>query len=164
MPLGQTCAFLNGSGSLHFHWYSSPLELTATSSENMAPMLTNFTPSWKRIERFQYIFYGGVKGDHRSSHWLANQLHRAFIRLNPRPLALLTLSGHHWSSSPKETGLWTGMLFLSKLASPSRLVEPRSVSNEAPSSHRRSRNLNTDSRSRNSSESRSKGRRRTGMQ
>lgn len=76
----------------------------------------------------------------------------------------LTLSGHHCSSSPRETGLWTGILFLSRLGSPSRLVEPRSVSNEAPSSHRRSRNLNTDSRSRNSSESRSKGRRRTGMQ
>lgn len=55
MCLNQTCAFLNGSGSLHFHWYSSPLELTATSSENMAPMLTNFTPSWKRNERVQYV-------------------------------------------------------------------------------------------------------------
>jgi hypothetical protein len=74
-----------------------------------------------------------------------------------------TLSGHHCSSSPRETGLWTGMFFLSRLGSPSRLVEPLSVSNEAPSSHLRSRNLNTDSRSRNSSESRSKGRRRTGM-
>lgn len=109
-------------------------------------------------------FLWGSKGIIEAAIWLANQPHRAFIRLNLQPLALLTLSGHHWSSSPKETGLWTGMLFLSKLASPSRLVEPRSVSNEAPSSHRRSRNLNTDSRSRNSSESRSKGRRRTGMQ
>lgn len=119
----------------------------------------------KEIKDFS-TFSVGVKGDHRSSHLTgkSNQLQRAFIWLNLQPLALLTLSGHHWSSSPKETGLWTGMLFLSKLASPSRLVEPRSVSNEAPSSHRRSRNLNTDSRSRNSSESRSKGRRRTGMQ
>lgn len=164
MPLGQTCAFLNGSGSLHFHWYSSPLELTATSSENMAPMLTNFTPSWERIERFQYILCEGQRGSSKQPLDWKNQLQRAFKRLNLQPLALLTLSGHHWSSSPKETGLCTGMLFLSKLASPSRLVEPRSVSNEAPSSHRRSRNLNTDSRSRNSSESRSKGRRRTGMQ
>lgn len=157
----QTCAFLNGSGSLHFHWYSSPLELTATSSENMAPMLTNFTPSWKRNDRFQYMLCGVIVDD-LNKH--LTEKSRSIYTIELTALALLTLSGHHWSSSPKETGLWTGMLFLSKLASPSRLVEPRSVSNEAPSSHRRSRNLNTDSRSRNSSESRSKGRRRTGMQ
>lgn len=75
-----------------------------------------------------------------------------------------TLSGHHCKSSPRDTGLWTGVLFLSGFGSPSLLVEPLSLSNEAPSSHLRSRNRRTDSRSRNSSESLSKGRRRTGMQ
>lgn len=75
-----------------------------------------------------------------------------------------TLSGHHCKSSPKETGLWTGVFFLSRFGSPSLLVEPLSLSNEAPSSHLRSRKRKTDSRSRNSSESLSKGRRRTGMQ
>lgn len=75
-----------------------------------------------------------------------------------------TLSGHHCKSSPRETGLWTGAFFLSRFGSPSLLVEPLSLSNEAPSSHLRSRKRKTDSRSRNSSESLSKGRRRTGMQ
>lgn len=75
-----------------------------------------------------------------------------------------TLSGHHCKSSPRETGLWTGVFFLSRFGSPSLLVEPLSLSNEAPSSHLRSRKRKTDSRSRNSSESLSKGRRRTGMQ
>lgn len=75
-----------------------------------------------------------------------------------------TLSGHHCKSSPRDTGLWTGVFFLSKFGSPSLLVEPLSLSNEAPSSHLRSRKRKTDSRSRNSSESLSKGRRRTGMQ
>lgn len=76
---GQTCAFLNGSGSLHFHWYSSPLELTATSSENMAPMLTNFTPSWKRNRRVQYMLCG-VKVDHLYKPLTKNQMKKPLRR------------------------------------------------------------------------------------